>query len=642
MIYAYTGRRSPSLPEGSRERVTERIRRLLAQSEPTAIVGSAACGADLIVLQAALALRSERGHPEIAVVMPTAHEVFREDSVEPEWRALFDEVIRRLSETDSIVRLGLEPGGDAYAAANLEILDRAEELASVAHGRFLVLAVASPGEGDAVEQMLDAAELRGGRALRIDPAVDLSQRPRCFVIMPYGRKLDPATKSEIDCDRTYGRLLVPALEHAQLLYRRADRTVDPGVVLRPMIDNIAHSDLVIADLATSNFNVGWELGLRHLFRAATTLLIKPAGPHPTPFDVQALRTVRYRADDLDDDAVLEAWEALEPFLALADDGGPAGASRVDSPVAATMDLTYASVAPIDPADDPSQVLAEQLARARELADPELVRPVIDGAARLPRERRLSLLSDAGGLLVRLGRFAEAREPLREVVEADPEIHRPVAHQLYAQSLYRAEGASADDQVRAERVLEALLERKVPETSALLGAIAKRRAGLLTGPARVAVLERAFDAYAVELRGDLNAFYPAVNVVSLGLLLGLVHGKADRLERAIRVRQVAVIGAENASERHPGDFWALASLAELQLAAFLTGEPGATIESVEAAYARASAIRPTPGELASAAGQLRWLAAMGLPPEPLERARAAVMSGVEADPIAREGTVSAPG
>jgi hypothetical protein len=73
--------------------------------------------------------------------------------------------------------------------------------------------------------------------------VDLDARPRCFVVMPYGRKLDPARGIEIDCDLTYGRLLVPALEHAQLRYRRADETVDPGVVLRPMIDDIAHSDL---------------------------------------------------------------------------------------------------------------------------------------------------------------------------------------------------------------------------------------------------------------------------------------------------------------------------------------------------------------------------------------------------------------
>jgi hypothetical protein len=35
------------------------------------------------------------------------------------------------------------------------------------------------------------------------------------------------------------------------------------------------AEAVIADLATRNFNVGWELGLRHVMQASRTVLISP-------------------------------------------------------------------------------------------------------------------------------------------------------------------------------------------------------------------------------------------------------------------------------------------------------------------------------------------------------------------------------
>ena len=632
MIYAYTGRRSPSLPADGISRIAERLRRLLAQSEPEAVVGSAACGADLLVLEAALALHAQRGHPRVEVVLPTGAGVFREDSVEPGWRARFDAVLARVRQVGAVHELGMAPGTEAYERANHEIIGHAERLAAELGGRFLVLAVSEPGQGAAVEQLVGAAAVRGARELRIDPR-DTSANPTCFVVMPYGRKRDPASGAEIDCERTYGRLIVPALEHAQLSYRRADETVDPGTVLQPMIDDLAHADLVIADLATSNFNVGWELGLRHLFRAERTLLIKPAGGHPTPFDVQSLRSVRYDAAALGDDAVLEAWERLEPYLAVGEAGGWSSGSRTDSPVAATMRLTYARVEPPDGdrAADPVEArvadLVARLARARELADPEGVEAVIADAASLPRERRLRLLENAGTLLVRLGRFRQAREPLAQVVEADPEVAAPSAHLFYAQSLYRPRDATPDELLVAARVLDAVVARgRVPEAHALLGAIAKRRALLVPEPAREAELTRAFEDYSAELKLDLNGFYPAVNLVTLGVVLDRAYGDAERRARAARVIPLAVVAAETALERDPADFWAAVSLAELALMSAILSPSAEAEASAEAAYARAAALRPMPGERSSAEEQLARLVQLGLPEGPIGRARAALLGG----------------
>ncbi len=635
MIYAYTGRRSPSLPPDGLRRIAERLRRLLAQSEPEAVVGSAACGADLLVLEAALALHAQRAHPRVEIVLPTAAAVFRGDSVEPEWRARFDAVLARVREVGVVHDLGMSPGSDAYERANDRILGRAEGLAAELGGRFLVLAISEPGAGAGVEHLVGAAALRGARELRIDPR-DTSANPSCFIAMPYGRKRDSDTGAEIDCERTYGRLLVPALEHAQLRYGRADETVDPGVVLQPMIDDLAHADLVIADLATGNFNVGWELGLRHLFRAERTLLIRPAAGQKTPFDVQSLRTVRYDAG-LDDDAVLAAWAALEPYLAVAEDGAWSSAARVDSPVAATMELTFAQVQALaddaagDPVERRAAELVKRLSHGRELADPEIVEGVLAAAAHLPRARRLPLLENAGTLLVRLGRFRDARAPLEQVVDADQEVRAPRAHLFYAQALYRPADASSDDLLRAEEVLDAVTARGgVPEAHALLGAIAKRRALLVPEPARRAELTRAFEDYSAELKLDLNGFYPAVNLVSLGVVLDRAYGDAERRARAERVIPLAVVAAETALERDPGDFWATVSLAELALmSAILAPSPQATA-AAEAAYARAGALRPMAGERSSAEEQLARLVELGLPEEPVGRARAALIGGTSPD------------
>ena len=196
--------------------------------------------------------------------------------------------------------LGLEDGSAAYQAANRAFLDRAGELAGPGE-RIVVLAIAAEGTGEMVQDLIEAGELRGAPALRIDPDVVIADRPRAFVAMPYGSKHDPQRNITVDCDLVYQRILLPALEHAQLYYRRADEEIDAGVVMQPMLAWLADADLVIADLQTGNFNVGWELGARHLLRDRQTLLIRPKGTVaavrrqlPAPHRLRAGRRRRQR------------------------------------------------------------------------------------------------------------------------------------------------------------------------------------------------------------------------------------------------------------------------------------------------------------------------------------------------------------
>lgn len=160
MIVAYAGRRSASLPDGSEERVQVSLRRLLTELAPSAIVGPAADGGDLLVLEAAAGVPAH-------VVLPTSREAFREASVEGSWRGRYD---RALDMAASVETLDLADGAAAYRAANTRVVERALELRSDERERAVALVIASPGQGAMVEDFIAQATRAGMTVERIDPA----------------------------------------------------------------------------------------------------------------------------------------------------------------------------------------------------------------------------------------------------------------------------------------------------------------------------------------------------------------------------------------------------------------------------------------------------------------------------------------
>ncbi len=627
MILAYAGRRAQSLT-GDPEQVAERIRRLLAALQPSGVVGAAADGADVLVLQAALASAKP---PAIHVVLPTTRETFAQDSVEPAWRDRFEAVLAEVEGHGGTIRtLALHPGEAAYREANRAILDTAAELAAAGGELPVALVVARQGEGQMIEDFLTRAHLAGLPDLRIDPSVDVTTRPRCFIAMPFGTKTDVQRKFDVDCNLVYQKVLVPALENAQLNYRRADEEIDSGIVLEPMIEWIAASELVIGDLGTGNFNVGWELGLRHVLRSFQTLLIGPAGT-TAPFDLAAVRHVRYHQDEkgISDAAAIEAWKALAPYLELT--GGP---NDNDSPVAVVMDVQqWGKVSRRSVRDERWEALRERLALARDLYDAELMQAVLNDAAGLSAEHVRLLRAEAGVGLVRLGKFADARPMLREIVQADLGMQRPDAHVYYAQSLYRPENAPPSDLDEAERVLKTVLIRRPghPEVRALLGAVTKRRLKLRPRPEdRLPGLRDALAYYRYDVERNLNLYYEGVNVIAIGTVLALVYKDTDggRLARELlpAVRVAARLAAEHPHER----FWALATVAECDLHEHLLG--GAVdVTAVRAVYHKAGAERPPDGDLYSTRTQLDFLEFLGLPAGPLAEARRGVLEGAGKQP-----------
>ena len=610
MIVAYAGRRAESLPHGSVEIVADRIRRLLNGLAPSALVGCASDGGDLLVLETGLSIPSA---PVIRVVLPTTVEGFRDASVAEGWRQRYDRDLEHVPATGGqVLALGLPDGDDAYRRTNQRIL---QEAAALARGseRAVGLVIAGEQEGEMVMDFTARAALAAIPVLRIEPAVELATRPRCFVAMPFGRKYDPQRQSMIDCDQLYQRVLIPALENAQLRFRRADEQIDAGIVLQPMIEAISEADLVIADLASGNFNVGWESSLRHLLRAQHTLLILPADA-VAPFDVSALRHVSYERHELGitDGAAIAAWESLAPYLQISPEAVTAGS---DSPVDAVMEVTrWASVRPRRARDERWERIREELALARDLRDSELMLDIVAETHGLDPEQRGLVSAEAGVGLVRLGSYPQGGELLQPLIELDTEVLRPAAHLFYAQALYKPADARIAQLNRAERVLKHLLRKRpgYPEVWAGLGAISKRRSKLRQTPTLVRDdLRKAMQAYRYDFERDLNCYYEGINLAACGVVLAVAFADEPAGASARSALPAVRLAAQIALQREPEHFWAAVTLAEAGLCEALL-DAARTEDEVRDAYERAGRCNPASGDLDSSVTQLRLLAGHGLP------------------------------
>ena len=134
--------------------VRERIKSVLSGRKAAALVCSAACGADLLALEAAEELKIAS-----RIVIPFTRDIFRETSVADrpgDWSRPYDRITVDAEQAGDLILLGYSKGDPAaYAAANQAILD---EATTVAHSSGLPLAAVivwdgkSRGQDDLTEQ----------------------------------------------------------------------------------------------------------------------------------------------------------------------------------------------------------------------------------------------------------------------------------------------------------------------------------------------------------------------------------------------------------------------------------------------------------------------------------------------------------
>lgn len=115
----------------------------------------------------------------------------------------------------------------------------------------------------------------------------------CFVISPIG-SADSVERKHANL--MLSALIEPALAELDLEVIRADGISKPGLITGQVIDHIAKSALVIADLSFANPNVYYELALRHAVRKPVVQIIRTGDK--LPFDVGQYRTVEIDMTDI--------------------------------------------------------------------------------------------------------------------------------------------------------------------------------------------------------------------------------------------------------------------------------------------------------------------------------------------------------
>jgi hypothetical protein len=160
MILALAGRRVDAVdakqqrfPAKNVDMVRERIRTLLQTQSAVALVGSAACGADLLALSEAskLGLRSK-------VVLPYGREKFRTTSVtdrQGDWGPLYDKLLNEVERSGDLIVIHANSEYSAYAETNQAILSQALLLGRQLKDRVTAVLIwdgVSRGQGDFTEE----------------------------------------------------------------------------------------------------------------------------------------------------------------------------------------------------------------------------------------------------------------------------------------------------------------------------------------------------------------------------------------------------------------------------------------------------------------------------------------------------------
>ena len=118
-----------------------------------------------------------------------------------------------------------------------------------------------------------------------------------YVIMPYAKEFE----------RVYRNLIKPAVEQCDLECVRTDKEAKGGQVMKNVIADLAAAKIVIADISSCNWNVAYELGIRHaLIKKGTVLICNDSTQFP--FDISGYNIIQYATDWLDknlDDDIIE-------------------------------------------------------------------------------------------------------------------------------------------------------------------------------------------------------------------------------------------------------------------------------------------------------------------------------------------------
>lgn len=108
-----------------------------------------------------------------------------------------------------------------------------------------------------------------------------SHPPSAFVVMQFTSPFN----------ELYEEVIQPVCEEQGITAYRASDIYRPGVILQDIIQGLAESNVIIAEITPANPNVFYELGYSHALRKPVILLAER--DTPLPFDVCGYRVIFY-------------------------------------------------------------------------------------------------------------------------------------------------------------------------------------------------------------------------------------------------------------------------------------------------------------------------------------------------------------
>jgi tetratricopeptide (TPR) repeat protein len=378
----------------------------------------------------------------------------------------------------------------------------------------------------------------------------MQARPICFMVMPYGTKLTQQREgipapAAVDFDRLWELAIRPALVALGYDPVRADQDLG-ALIIHEMIERLAVSDLVVADVSIPNGNVYYEVGIRHAAKQSGCVMISAGWAQPL-FDIQQMRQIRYPlpAAQVDDATVARIRELLQTTIPNLAQGAspfytvlPGYPDQFDATRTSTFRTTLQELSSFQAAVVAARVAppGERRARALELRQQY-------GTSRPIR-------SVVAMELLYLLRDCTDWQTLLEFVDGLPGEMRalPVVQEQKA----LAQSNSGDHATAIGALFELIrLNGDSSERRGLLGGRYKRLYQEASDKAiKDGYLDQAIREYDLGMHLDLNDYYPSSNLPRL-YRIRKRRGDEDRARIAAAITLVA---CQRARSRNSNDEW----------------------------------------------------------------------------------------
>jgi len=375
-------------------------------------------------------------------------------------------------------------------------------------------------------------------------------RPVCFMIMPYATKAtaaapDSGAPDKVNFDRLWDAALRPAIDKSGYEPVRANEDIG-ALIITEMIERLAISDLVLADVSIPNGNVYYEVGIRHAAQRQGCILTRASWSKPL-FDIDQMRQIRYPlpVQEISDETAAEIIGVVSAAIPKMREG--------ESP--------FYQVLPKFPEFDPEYVRVfkktfEELSQFQ--AEVSAAR-VATGDDRRKRALALRDAAASGGNVQKaiamemLGLLRDCTDgsTTLQFIDSLPESLRnsPLAREQRALAL-----SNTGDHETAIGALRELIQSQgdTSERRGLLGGRYKKR-WKATGNAPD--LDRAIAEYEAGMYLDLNDYYPSSN---LARLYRTRKRRGDDVKARIAAA-VTLTACERTRRRNGRDGWLNATL-----------------------------------------------------------------------------------